>query len=125
MKIGVISSRSRTGDVFEDSVYVENCLNRIVEGFGKFYETEVAIISGGGKGPEEFAMDYAKARNMPLSRIPPRIQALGERAFIERNRSIADACDVLAVFWAGEDLTVPQTLRDTVMFRKPSMIFPI
>jgi hypothetical protein len=125
MKIGVISSRSRTGEVFEDVSYVETCLNYVIDGLGKFYDSEIKIISGGGKGPEEFAMDFAKQRDIVWSRIPPRIQALGERAFIERNRSIADASDVLVVFWAGEDLTVPQTLRDTVMFRKPSVIFPI
>ena len=123
MKIGVISSRARRGKVYENDTYVIECLKKLVA-LNKGDE-KIEIISGGGKGPETFAMEFAEREGYEITKIPPRIKVLGARAFTERNRSIATECDILAVFWAGEDPNIPAALSDAVILEKQSMVFPI
>lgn len=126
MKFGIISSRDRNGEVFNDPAYVSRCLTAAIKGFCPDQGKNTTIISGGGKGPETDAITYAEERGFDVERVVPHIKTLGlEKAFVARNRTIIDHCDVLIVFWAGENPNISVALNDAAFNRKPVLIYPI
>jgi hypothetical protein len=126
MKFGVISSRNRNGDVFEDAVYVRKCLTQAIKGFCPNQGKDAVIISGGGKGPETFALDYANEHHFDSEKVVPHIKTLGiEKAFPARNRAIINMCDVLIVFCTGENPTIITALNDAAFMERAVIIFPI
>jgi hypothetical protein len=126
MKFGIITSRSRNGSVFEDREYVDSCLTRAIMGMCPDRGKNAVIISGGGRGPETFAIDYANRHGMDFEKVIPKIKTLGhEKAFMARNRTIIDSCDVLVVFWCGENPYIVVALNDAAFSRKTTIVFPI
>lgn len=129
MKIGVISSRAnstRAGNsgVPDDPVYFLDCFNKMIKAF-VHDEEPVTIISGGGRGPETFAKQYALDNDYQITVIPPLRSKRGAMAFSERNTSINSVSDALLIFWGGEDLYVATTISEAMFMQKPVMIFPI
>lgn len=56
------------------------------------------IISGGAKGIDTYAADYAKAHDIPLLEILPDYAAYGKQATLRRNTQIVDAADKVIAF---------------------------
>jgi hypothetical protein len=132
MKIGVISSKSRTAEIFEDFEFVFSCIDSVVNSsnlhrvFAKL-EKRPFICSGGGKGPETIAINYAEEKGFDYERVPPiKVNVYGaQHAFTERNAKIITNSDVLIAFWAGQDANIPYALRECVAQQKPAFVFPI
>lgn len=60
------------------------------------------IISGGAKGIDTLAAEYAHAHNIPLKEFLPEYDKYGRGAPIIRNRLIVEAADKVIAFWDGK-----------------------
>jgi hypothetical protein len=85
MKIAVIGSRNLTVDLSE---YVP--------------EGTTAIISGGAKGIDTCAANYAKENGLELIEFLPDYKKYGRGAPLKRNDLIIDAADIVLAFWDGK-----------------------
>ena len=59
------------------------------------------IISGGAKGADTLAKQYALHNKIPLIEFLPDYQKFGRKAPLLRNISIVENCDLLIAFWDG------------------------
>ncbi len=69
------------------------------------------IISGGARGVDALAAEYADIHEIPLKVFLPDYRRYGKKAPLVRNRLIVDACDVLFAFWDGASTGTAYTLR--------------
>lgn len=60
-----------------------------------------AIISGGAKGIDTLAAEYAKGRNLQLIEYRPDYVQYGRGATFIRNRKIIENADMVVAFWNG------------------------
>lgn len=86
MKVAVIGSRG---------LKVDNLGEYLPEG-----TTE--IISGGAKGVDTCAREYAIAHNIKLTEFLPEYKKYGRNAPLLRNISIIERADVVLAFWDGK-----------------------
>jgi hypothetical protein len=85
MKVAVIGSRS-----FQDKKLLEMELSKI---------DITELISGGAKGADNLAENYAEANNIPVKIFLPDYDRFGRGAPLKRNHHIVDAADQLIAFW--------------------------
>lgn len=91
MNIAIIGSRNPGNINF--SVELEKRIN-IKDGD--------AIVSGGAKGIDTLAANYAKGRNLQLIEFRPDYAKHGRGATFIRNRQIIATADMVVAFWNGE-----------------------
>lgn len=60
------------------------------------------IISGGAKGIDSLAEQYADKRGMSKTILKPRYDLYGRAAPLKRNEEMADMCDNALIFWNGK-----------------------
>ena len=86
MKLAIVGSR---------------CINNIDIGT---YITEIPteIISGGAKGVDTLASQYAIKNNIKLTEFFPDYKRFGIAAPVIRNSQIVESCDKLIAFWDGK-----------------------
>lgn len=86
MKIAVIGSRNLT-----------------VDDLGKYLPPETTeIISGGARGIDTCAKNYAIANNIKLTEFLPDYKRYGRAAPLKRNILIIEAADIVFAFWNGK-----------------------
>lgn len=85
MKIAIIDSRNLT---------IPHLERYLPEGV-----TE--IVSGGAKGVDACAKDYALAAGLPLTEFLPEYRRYGQGAPLRRNLQIIDYADAVLAFWDG------------------------
>ena len=68
----------------------------------KYVSNDDEIISGGAKGVDSLAADYARRNNIRLTEILPQYEKYKRAAPIIRNREIVDLADCVIAFWDGE-----------------------
>ena len=86
MKIAIIGSRNLT---------VNNLEKYLPEGV-----TE--IVSGGAKGIDSCARDYAQENNIKLTEFLPQYEKYGKGAPLKRNLQIINYSDEVLAFWDGK-----------------------
>ena len=86
MKVAVIGSRGLTIDNLEKYLPKET--------------TE--IISGGAKGIDACAREYAVSHGIKLTEFLPEYEKYGKNAPLKRNITIIEAADVVLAFWDGK-----------------------
>ena len=59
------------------------------------------IVSGGARGVDSLAADYARSHGLKLTEFLPNYEAFGRSAPIIRNRTIVDYADGVIAFWDG------------------------
>ena len=59
------------------------------------------IVSGGAKGADTYAKEYAIKNNIPIIEFLPDYRKYGRKAPLIRNMQIVDNCDFLLAFWNG------------------------
>ena len=59
------------------------------------------IVSGGAKGVDSCAAEYARAHGLKLTEFLPEYDIYGRGAPIVRNKKIVDYADRIVVFWDG------------------------
>jgi len=89
MKVAVVGSRN-----FEDYSLVCSVLDEI--------KSIDLIISGGAKGADSLAEQYAKDCEIKTEIILPDWKQYGRGAGFVRNRQIVESCDCLVAFWDGK-----------------------
>lgn len=86
MKVAVIGSR-----------------NLIVNKLEKYLPLDTTeIVSGGAKGVDTSAREYAMANGIKLTEFLPEYEKYGRSAPLKRNITIIEYADVVLAFWDGE-----------------------
>jgi hypothetical protein len=106
MKVSIIGSRTITLDV---SPYVPaGC---------------TTIISGGAKGVDTCAADFARARGLKLVEILPNYDQHGRSAPLRRNTEIIDRADLVLAFWDGHSRGTKDGIDKASARGKPIRVF--
>ena len=85
MKVAVIGSRGLT-----------------IDDLGEYLpEGTTEIVSGGAKGIDSCAKDYALAHNIQLTEFLPEYKRFGRAAPLKRNLKIIEYSDIVLAFWNG------------------------
>ena len=92
---------------------------------GKYLpEGTTEIVSGGAKGVDTCAAQYARANGLKLTEFLPDYETYGRGAPLVRNEQIVDYCDKLIAFWDGKSTgtvyTVKACVRKGVPFKASS-----
>ena len=69
------------------------------------------IISGGAKGIDTLAEQYADAHGIEKLIIRPQYEKFGRAAPIKRNEQMVDASDTVLAIWDGESKGTAYTLK--------------
>lgn len=86
MKVAVIGSRGLT-----------------VSDLGRYLpENTTEIVSGGAKGVDTSAREYAKSNGIKLTEFLPEYTRFGRSAPLKRNISIIGYSDIVLAFWDGK-----------------------
>ena len=67
----------------------------------KYVSPNDEIVSGGAKGVDICAANYAKEHNLKLTEFLPNYAHYGRGAPIKRNYEIVDYADKVIIFWDG------------------------
>lgn len=74
----------------------------IVRDLGRYLPEGVTeIVSGGAKGVDTSAREYAQANGLKLTEFLPEYQKYGRGAPLKRNLQIIDYADAVIAFWDG------------------------
>ena len=85
MKLAIVGSRNLKVDISE---YIPDGVDE--------------IVSGGAKGIDSAAAEYAKNNGMKLTEFLPEYSRYGRGAPLKRNDLIAEYADEALVFWDGK-----------------------
>jgi hypothetical protein len=88
MKLAIVGSRS-----FDDYDLVKQKLKGL---------DVTEIVSGGAKGADSLAEQYAKENNIPIKIFKPDWSRFGRSAGMVRNKDIVDYSEKVIAFWDGE-----------------------
>ena len=102
MKIAIVGSRNVT---------VENLEQYVSEGD--------EIVSGGAKGVDRCAAEYAKRNGLPLTEFLPAYERYGRAAPIVRNREIVAYADKVLAFWDGKSKGTLSVIQYAKKIGKP------
>ncbi len=73
-----------------------------VEKIDEFLPKEISeIVSGGAKGIDACAVEYAKKKGLSYKEFLPNYARFGRAAPLKRNEQIAEYADLGIVFWDG------------------------
>ena len=86
MKVAVVGSRNLT-----------------INNLGDYLpEDTTEIISGGARGIDRCAREYAKSHNIKLTEFLPEYERYGRSAPLKRNLQIIRCADMVLAFWDGK-----------------------
>ncbi len=95
-----------------------------VEDFGKYLPEGVSeIVSGGARGIDTAARQYAKEKGIKLTEFFPDYATFGKRAPLLRNLEIIDYCDMALAFWDGQSRGTKFVIENCRKKEKPCKIF--
>lgn len=73
-----------------------------IEDLGRYLpEDTTGIISGGAKGVDTSAREYALVHNIPFCEFLPDYRRYGRAAPLKRNLAIIQSADLVLAFWDG------------------------
>jgi hypothetical protein len=83
-------------------------------------EIKLCIVSGGARGADTLAKQYANSRDdVEYREFKADWMTHGKKAGIIRNYDIVRECDVVLAFWNGKSKGTKHTLQLATQFRKP------
>ncbi len=65
-------------------------------------EGTTEIVSGGAKGVDNSAKEYALSHGIKFTKFPPEYDKYGRSAPLKRNITIIEYCDIVLAFWDGK-----------------------
>lgn len=113
MKIAVVGSRSITD---KDKIYKH--LDFIMEN-----EEVTEIISGGAKGVDSIAKQYALEHKLNYSEFLPDWNTYGKSAGYRRNKLIVEASDMVIAIWDGQSKGTLHSINLAKELNKDYVIF--
>ncbi len=105
MKLAVIGSRD-----FEDMKVMRACIDPL---------QPTAIISGGAKGADTLAKQYAEEHGIHIIEHKPDWKRFGRGAGIVRNKTIIDDADYVLAFWDGTSRGTKHSIHHAKQQNKP------
>lgn len=106
MKVAIIGSRSLE-----------------IRNLGKYMPNDVTeIVSGGAKGIDKCAEDYAKTHGIKLTVFLPEYEKYGKAAPLKRNLQIIDYSDLVIAFWEGKSKGTKYVIDNCKKKNKPIQI---
>ena len=109
MKIAIIGSR--------------NCSDIDILSYLDCMPTEV--ISGGAKGADTCAREFAIKYKLPLTEFLPEYEKYGRCAPLYRNRQIVEHCDCLLAFWDSKSRGTKNAIDYANRLGKPVRVVDI
>lgn len=109
MKLAIIGSRT--------------CPEVDIESYLKYIPD--TIVSGGAKGADSYAREFARKKGLKLIEFFPDYEKYGKGAPLERNKPIVDECDCVLAFWDGQSHGTKFTLDYAKEKNKPIKIVQI
>ena len=107
MKVAVIGSR-----------------NLVVQNLGKYLPEEtMEIVSGGAKGIDTCAREYALAKGLKLTEFLPDYKRYGRGAPLKRNLQIIEYADCVLAFWDGQSRGTKFVIQHCKEQNKPIRVF--
>ncbi len=106
MKLAIIGSR--------------NCPKLKLEDY--FEDIPDVIVSGGARGADTYARDFAHNHNLKLIEFLPEYEKYGKGAPLIRNKLIVENCDCLLAFWDGKSRGTKFTIDYARQLGKPVKI---
>lgn len=84
------------------------------------------IVSGGARGADTLAKEYAVRNDIPLIEFLPEYDRYGRRAPLMRNIQIVDNCDFLLALWDGRSpgtrFTIDYAVKRGVHYKVVSIV---
>lgn len=111
MRIAIVGGRRR-----RDKDYVRSVLDQ-------FVQEGDTIISGGARGADQMARDYAEERKLSFVEYRPEPPAFREQ-LMARNTLIAEACEVLFAFPDAWSRGTYDTIHKAESKGKRVVVFP-
>ena len=93
MNIAIVGGRD-----FSDYTLLKERLSRYIS----IYGVPENIVSGGAKGADALAAQFATEMGLPLLVFKPDYQKYGRGATLVRNTQIIENADVVFAFWDGQ-----------------------
>jgi len=109
MKLAIIGSRNLTVKNIED--YIP--------------ENVSEIVSGGAKGIDTCAKEYATENSIKLTEFLPEYSKYGRVAPLKRNEQIAEYADEALVFWDGQSKGTEYTIKCFIKLHKKTKIIKL
>ena len=81
-----------------------------------------AIVSGGAKGADTYAREFAIKKGIKIIEFLPDYAKYGRAAPLVRNRLIIDCCDEVLAFWDGKSKGTKYTIDYAKKMGKPVRI---
>ena len=107
MKIAIVGSRSITADI------PEKCIP----------DNTTEIFSGGAKGIDTSARNYAKKHHIQILEILPEYDLYGRSAPLRRNDWILTLSDIVSIVWDGKSHGANYMLKNCRKLNKPMKLF--
>lgn len=101
MNIAIVGSRG-----IDDISILEQLWNQLKLGFDGH-----KIISGGAKGVDQMARNFAIAHKIPIIEHIPDWNKYGKKAGYLRNKQIIDECDICIAIWDGSSPGTEHDIR--------------
>ncbi len=97
-----------------------------VKNIGAYLPSGVTeIVSGGARGVDRAAAEYAVSRGIPLTEFLPDYPRYKRVAPLKRNESIAQYADEAIAFWDGSSKGTEHTIRLFKRLNKPVRIITV
>ena len=80
------------------------------------------VISGGAKGVDLCAKEYAGKKGIPYVEFLPEYSRLGRAAPLIRNQKIVDASDFVLIFWDGVSRGTKYVIEYAEKQKKPHRV---
>ena len=74
----------------------------VIDDIEKYISENDEIVSGGAKGVDLCAAEYARKKGIKLTEFLPQYERYGKYAPIKRNKEIVDYADKIIAFWDGQ-----------------------
>ena len=114
---GAISPRDFNQEFYDNRDYVFRVLDSL--------PNMGSLICGGSKGVEKRVEEWAEARDVAITVIPPNTRLHGrEQAFLERNTQILSRCDSCILFWDGVAPLMISVASRAMFMSKRVLLFP-
>jgi len=115
MKIAVVGSRE-----FKDKNFIWNRLSErmIMPDTGGF-----TVVSGGARGVDTYAENFAKEHNIPTIIFPAQWRKYGKKAGYLRNEKIVAEADTIVAFWDGKSKGTKHSIDLAIKAGKPVDIY--
>lgn len=103
--IAIVGSRTFPFNLFPDKCVEE--VEAAVEATGVAVDR---IVSGGAKGVDTAAAEWAEREDIPVTEIEPDYDAHGKTAPFKRNSTIVERADIVVALWNGSSAGTLDTL---------------